>query len=443
MDNDWLQLVSERTTQKKTSVSANDRQQLKREQERKDLAVRTDRELNPFIRNCLQTGEDIDTAINSRNNNSRTSSSTASSATQSSQSSRNSLNAKLIKAQLMGNQKLIDDINEQMKQLDRSSDGHHNNRRDYSSSSSTGDTYTVKKRVNEADLTTKEMYLKAKSLSTSDESRVFIATTSRLKHRTADDEYEDDVQRKQHKKHRSSGQPNDQQLSYIKHQDDSKCRQCVHNIDRQLIVHNGEHTLLMVTPYEPFVSGYCHILSKGHTNVSFVSADEECIVEINERKRQLCDYFVEQHKKKSVIFVETYLRRQHQRHYHLLIECIAIKQKYESEARIFFKKAIMECDTEWSMNKKLIEINNKCPTRMIPKGLSYFCVTIGPKNNGFAHVIEDEESFSLNFGKEVIGGLLDVEPHKWLKPKRENFEQQLKRGQKLKNYWKQLNENRK
>lgn len=34
----------------------------------------------------------------------------------------------------------------------------------------------------------------------------------------------------------------------------------------------------------------------------------------------------------------------------------------------------------------------------MPKGLSYFCVTIGPKNVGYAHVIEDEESFSPTFG---------------------------------------------
>lgn len=44
-------------------------------------------------------------------------------------------------------------------------------------------------------------------------------------------------------------------------------------------------------------------------------------------------------------------------------------------------------------------------------------------DGGFAHVIEDEALFQNYFGKEIIGGILDLEPVKWRKPPKESFQQ--------------------
>ncbi len=58
----------------------------------------------------------------------------------------------------------------------------------------------------------------------------------------------------------------------------------------------------------------------------------------------------------------------------------------------------MECEKEWSNNKKLVDLSAKDIRRAIPKGFSYFSVDFGLQS-GFAHVIEDEKMFPSYFGK--------------------------------------------
>ena len=70
---------------------------------------------------------------------------------------------------------------------------------------------------------------------------------------------------------------------------------------------------------------------------------------------------------------------------------------------MYFQKAIQESESEWSHNKKLINLTQeKNIRRSIPKGLPYFHVDFGMQN-GFAHVIEDEQLFPRNFapGKHI------------------------------------------
>lgn len=70
---------------------------------------------------------------------------------------------------------------------------------------------------------------------------------------------------------------------------------------------------------------------------------------------------------------------------------------------------------------KLVDTRKKGLRASVPKGLPYFSVEFG-LDGGFAHVIEDETLFPLYFGKEIIGGMLDLEPQRWRNPRRENFE---------------------
>lgn len=62
------------------------------------------------------------------------------------------------------------------------------------------------------------------------------------------------------------------------------------------------------------------------------------------------------------------------------------------------QKAILESDTEWTQNKKLIDTSKKGLRGSIPKGLPFFSVEFG-LDGGFAHVIEDEDLFPFYFGK--------------------------------------------
>ncbi|KJH49039.1 hypothetical protein DICVIV_04818 [Dictyocaulus viviparus] len=78
----------------------------------------------------------------------------------------------------------------------------------------------------------------------------------------------------------------------------------------------------------------------------------------------------------------------------------------------------MECEDEYADNKKLIEIKDL--RRQIPKNFSYLAVDFG-LSNGYAHVIENVNSFPSTFFEEIIAGMLDLSPEKWRKKKAQGF----------------------
>ncbi|NWV97089.1 C19L2 protein, partial [Machaerirhynchus nigripectus] len=96
------------------------------------------------------------------------------------------------------------------------------------------------------------------------------------------------------------------------------------------------------------------------------------------------------------VFLETNLSTK--KRYHMVYECIPLPKEVGDMAPIYFKKAIMESDEEWSMNKKLIDLSSKDIRKSVPKGLPYFSVDFGLQG-GFAHVIEDQHNFPHYFGK--------------------------------------------
>lgn len=138
-------------------------------------------------------------------------------------------------------------------------------------------------------------------------------------------------------------------------------------------------------------------------------------------------------KEEDVVFLETHkqLRKQH----HMIIECIPLPKEIGDMSPIYFKKAILESDTEWAQNVKLVDTRKKGLRASVPKGLPYFSVEFG-LDGGFAHVIEDETLFPLYFGKEIIGGMLDLEPQRWRNPRRENFEHHKRKVLQFADWWK-------
>ncbi|NWX20413.1 C19L2 protein, partial [Aegotheles bennettii] len=94
------------------------------------------------------------------------------------------------------------------------------------------------------------------------------------------------------------------------------------------------------------------------------------------------------------VFLETNMSKR----YHMVYECIPLPKEVGDVAPIYFKKAIMESDEEWSVNKKLIDLSSKDIRKSVPKGLPYFSVDFGLQG-GFAHVIEDQHKFPHYFGK--------------------------------------------
>ncbi|OAD57637.1 CWF19-like protein 2 [Eufriesea mexicana] len=82
----------------------------------------------------------------------------------------------------------------------------------------------------------------------------------------------------------------------------------------------------------------------------------------------------------------------------LKLECVPLTKEIGELAPIYFKKALLECETEWSMNKKVIDLEHKNVRQAVPNGLSYFMVEF-ETNKGYAHIIEDEHMFPKNFAE--------------------------------------------
>ncbi|ETN80005.1 hypothetical protein NECAME_02484 [Necator americanus] len=78
----------------------------------------------------------------------------------------------------------------------------------------------------------------------------------------------------------------------------------------------------------------------------------------------------------------------------------------------------MECEEEYADNKKLIEIKDL--RRQIPKGFSYCAVDFG-LSSGYAHVIENNETFPSSFAHEIIAGMLDLPSSRWRNRKQQDF----------------------
>ncbi|XP_023242678.1 CWF19-like protein 2 isoform X2 [Centruroides sculpturatus] len=211
-----------------------------------------------------------------------------------------------------------------------------------------------------------------------------------------------------------------------------KCQFCLDSshMKKHLIVSLGKTVYLSLPGCQSLVDYHCYIVPMAHVT-SGTLLDEDVWSEIQTLKKCLIKMFDEMDK--TVIFMETSVH--HRWHPHCFIECIPVPKEDGDMAPMYFKKAIMESETEWSLNKKLIDLYKKDLLHSVPKGLPYFSVEFGT-SGGFAHVVEDEKLFPSYFGKEVIGGILDVEPVRWRKPPREPFENQSKKVLEFTQLWK-------
>lgn len=211
----------------------------------------------------------------------------------------------------------------------------------------------------------------------------------------------------------------------------AKCRFCFENPDiaKHLIIAIGLKVYLAVPLHESMTEGHCLIIPMQHCSASTL-LDEDVCSEIQIYKKGLTKMFEEM--EQDVVFLETckHLKKQH----HMIIECIPMPKEIGEMSPIYFKKAIMESESEWAQNKKLIDTRKKGLRGAVPKGLPYFSVEFG-LDGGFAHVIEDEELFPHYFGKEILGGMLDLEPRRWRKPRRENFEEHKKKVLQFAEWW--------
>jgi len=198
------------------------------------------------------------------------------------------------------------------------------------------------------------------------------------------------------------------------------CKWCIGSkrSQKHLMVAMGKSVYLSLPGTASIAPGHCLIVPMSHV-ASGTSLDEDVWNEIQEFRKALVKMFLS--RGEDCVFMETAMgfRRQP----HMVIECIPVPEDMGSMLPMYYQKAIQECETEWSDNVKLVKLKDKNISRNIPKGLPYFHVDFG-LDNGFAHVIEDEENWNRRFGHEIVGGMMDVEARVMRNPPWEQFDQQ-------------------
>ncbi|KAM4742491.1 CWF19-like protein 2 [Anableps anableps] len=211
-----------------------------------------------------------------------------------------------------------------------------------------------------------------------------------------------------------------------------KCPHCFSSqeLPKHLIVAIGSKVYLSLPAGVSMTEGHCLICPLQH-HTSATGLDEDVWSEMQLFRRALVRMFESQ--ELDCVFMETYMNLR--RKQHMVLECIPLPRELGDMAPIYFKKAIMECDEEWAMNKKLVDLSSKDVRKAVPRGLPYFVVDFGLQG-GFAHVIENEQKFPHYFGKEVVGGMMDLEPRRWRKLIRENFDDQRKKVLQFAQWWK-------
>ncbi|KAK9871350.1 hypothetical protein WA026_011616 [Henosepilachna vigintioctopunctata] len=210
------------------------------------------------------------------------------------------------------------------------------------------------------------------------------------------------------------------------------CGKCLQsdNMLKHLMIDYNDICYLSLPSFEPLTEAHCLLSPVRHVSCS-VQLDENEWEALNNWRLKLVNLF--EKKDKSVIFFE--IAKSFNKYPHMVLECIPIPKRKEVSAEIYFKKAIEESESEWSHNKKLISLKNRDIRKAVPKSLPYFFVSFGMKE-GFAHVIEDQSMFPNNFAQEIIGGMLDIHHSKWRKPKTEGFDDQKLRVKEFNKFWK-------
>jgi diadenosine tetraphosphate (Ap4A) HIT family hydrolase len=108
-----------------------------------------------------------------------------------------------------------------------------------------------------------------------------------------------------------------------------------------------------------------------------------------------------------------------QRKMHAAMQVVPLPYSLGETAPAFFKEAILSADEEWTQHKKLIDtaakardgLGKQAFRRSIAKEMPYFHAWF-QLDGGLGHIIEDSNRWPRGdlFAREIIGGMLDIEP---------------------------------
>ncbi|KAF7299218.1 Complexed with Cdc5 protein cwf19 [Mycena indigotica] len=174
------------------------------------------------------------------------------------------------------------------------------------------------------------------------------------------------------------------------------------------VVAMGTRAYLSCTTNEELVKGHCLIVPIQH-HLNMLEADDDVWDEVRNFMKCLMRMFAEDDQ--GVIFYETVISLKGQKH--TFIECIPLPWEQFEDIPQYFKESILASEAEWSQHKKLIDFSSRpggFRRAMVPN-LPYFMVQFDYKGEkGYGHVIEGtgdggaEEEDAAGFEEGEKGG---------------------------------------
>lgn len=369
---------------------------------------------------------------------------------------KNKINAKILKAQLKGDNETVEKLKKKLEEDNSVAEGVSQKKTLFKINEETGNLVPVIKRnkttninnsstvnsVFEKEQTVAEMVAEEKTTTAADQITMFSRSIkSKGKFRTDEDCVIDDnlIEHKKKRRHIERDAKAEIQRNIKDHKKLEKtlenCKRCIDSkyFNKQCIVAIGIKTYLSVVPFEGLNQDHCFISTSQHyTNT--VTLDEDVYEEMRLWRKGLVAMWKE--KGMDCVFIETF-KKSNNKYNHIMIEGIPLPEDIGSLVPIYFKKALSECGPEWGRNKKFFDLSKEGKgniKNVIPKNFSYFIIDFGLQN-GFVHVIEDDETFPSSFAHEILCGMLDLDSKYWRNMNSISSEKQIKKCDAFKRQW--------
>ncbi|KAG0649920.1 Pre-mRNA-splicing factor cwf19 [Hyphodiscus hymeniophilus] len=171
----------------------------------------------------------------------------------------------------------------------------------------------------------------------------------------------------------------------------------------------------LTLPTEPELSEGGAVIVPIEHKTNLLECDEDEWEEIRNFMKSLTRMYHDQGR--DVLFYENAAAPQ--RKMHAAMQVVPLPYSLGDTAPAFFKEAILSSDEEWTQHKKLIDtaararegLGKLAFRRSIAKEMPYFHAWF-TMDGGLGHIVEDSNRWPRGdlFAREIIGGMLDIEP---------------------------------
>ncbi len=196
------------------------------------------------------------------------------------------------------------------------------------------------------------------------------------------------------------------------------CQLCHHEDKNQPpiapIISLGTRVFLTL-PTEPELSDGGAVIVPIQHRTNLLECDDDEWEEIRNFMKCLTRMYHDQGR--DVVFYENAAAPQ--RKMHAAMQVVPLPYSLGETAPAFFKEAILSSDEEWTQHKKLIDtaarardgMGKSAFRRSIAKEMPYFHAWFS-LDGGLGHIVEDSNRWPRGdlFAREIIGGMLDIEP---------------------------------